>query len=155
MTMTTHILMSCHLVDRFWCFSHVNTLKRWRESSSGALWHLSLFLVFIHLFICNFFILWDIAWVFVWCIFLIGIMSWQLWVTDKCRFSRFASPTVPQCIRVPQSGHSAYPSASRTACRLSMVQSRSSPATFCGPWTQTSGPVWVWTRTQVLQCNYF
>ena len=35
-----------------------------------------------------------------------------------CCFSRFASPTVPQCIWVPQSRHSAYPSASRTAAWL-------------------------------------
>ena len=62
--------------------------------------------------------------------------------------------------------------------RLSTVRSRSGPATFCRPRTQTSSPgpansgpgpgpvldldprsgpglVWVRTRTPVLQCNYF
>ncbi|KAF8235251.1 hypothetical protein L208DRAFT_1392789, partial [Tricholoma matsutake] len=40
--------------------------------------------------------------------------SMQIFV-PRCRFSRFGSPTVPQCMRAPQSGHSAYPCASRTA----------------------------------------
>jgi hypothetical protein len=36
-------------------------------------------------------------------------------LVPRCRFSRFGRPTVPQCMRAPQSGHSAYPNASRTA----------------------------------------
>ena len=37
--------------------------------------------------------------------------------------------------------------------RLSKVQSRSSPGTFCGPWTQTSGPGPEFFGPWVLQCT--
>ncbi|KAF8223284.1 hypothetical protein L208DRAFT_1412134 [Tricholoma matsutake] len=40
--------------------------------------------------------------------------SMQIFV-PQCCFSRFGSPTMLQCMRAPQSRHSAYPCASRTA----------------------------------------
>ena len=40
--------------------------------------------------------------------------SMQIFV-PRCRFSRFGSPTMLQCMQALQSRHSAYPCASRTA----------------------------------------
>ena len=41
----------------------------------------------------------------------------------QCRFLRFSSPTVPQCMRVPQSGHSVYPSLSSVICLFKFTTS--------------------------------